>query len=215
VIPAVLLAAVLNMPGGWTWPPSAAMKTEGEACLRHLDALGVKWRRAPARRKVATPIYLDEMSLGCVALTATHKKGPFVMDCLLAATLADSADLLRSLGVAELRFAEIYDYRNVNMGRRPILSRHALGLAVDVFEIVTDDGVRHVVARDYPDTLLATLEEWLRATGSWRLITPATDPRHHKDHFHFEVNVDYRPRKVVAFDSYNRYNVRLHGGGAD
>src|SRR5204863_3988554 len=109
VIPAVLVAAVLNMPGGWSWPPNAAMKAEGEACLHHLDALGVKWRRAPGRRKVATPIYLDEMSLGGVALTPTFKKGPFVMDCLLAAALADSADLLRSLGVEELRFAEIYD----------------------------------------------------------------------------------------------------------
>jgi hypothetical protein len=200
----------LNMPGGWTWPPSTAMKAEGEACLHHLDALGVAWRRAPARRKVATPIYLDDMTVGGVALVPRSRKGPFVMDCLLAATLADSADVFRSLGVAELRFAEIYDYRNINMGQRPILSRHALGLAIDVLELVTDDGVDHVVERDYPDALLATLEEWLRATGSWRLITPATDPRHHRDHFHLEVNVDYRIRKVAARHSYNRYN---DGGG--
>src|SRR5262249_37832793 len=130
----------LNMPEGWRWPPSAAMKEEGRACLAHLDALGVKWRPAPARRKVATPIFLHDMTVGGVLLAPTFKKGPFVMDCLLAAALADAADVLRSAGVAELRFAEIWDYRNVNDGRRPILSRHALGIAIDVFAIVTDDG---------------------------------------------------------------------------
>jgi hypothetical protein len=196
----------LNMPEGWTWPPSATMVDQGRACLAHLDALGVKWRKAPARRKVATPIYVDEMIVAGVTLAPTFKKGPFVMDCLLAATLADTADVLRSAGVAELRFAEIWDYRNVNDGRRPILSRHALGLAIDVFEVVTDDGVRHVVETDYPDAFLLTLEDWMRATRSFRILTPGNDPRHHHDHFHLEVDVHYGPGKVLAATSYDRYN---------
>jgi len=177
----------LNMPPGWRWPPSPAMKAEGKECLAHLDALGIAYDKAPATRKVTTPIYLREMTLGGVALEPIWKKGPFVMDCLLAAALVDQADLFSSLGITALRFAEIHDYRNVNEGKRRILSRHALGLAIDVFAFVTDDGVSHPVETDYPCALLLTLEEWLRAGAGFRLLTPGNDPRHHHDHFHLEV----------------------------
>src|SRR6266568_1498221 len=84
----------LNMPAGWTWPPSAAMADRGRACLAHLDALGVSWRAAPPRRKVTTPIYLEDMTVAGVALVPLAKKGPFVMDCLLAAAFADTAAVL-------------------------------------------------------------------------------------------------------------------------
>jgi hypothetical protein len=177
----------VNMPPGWTWPPSARMAEAGRACLAHLDALGVRWRAAPATRKVATPIYLEEMTLGGVALDAIWKRGPFVMDCLLAEAIAEQAEVLRAAGVSALRFSEIHDYRNVNGGKRRILSRHALGLAIDVFALVTDDGVEHVVEKDYPDAFLLTVEEWLRATQGFRLLTPGNDPKHHHDHFHLEV----------------------------
>ncbi len=190
----------LNMPPGWTWPPSARMKDDGRACLAHLDALGVRWTKAPATRKVTTPVYLAEMSLGGVELSPIWKRGPFLMDCLLAAAIADHADVLRAAGVAALRFSEIHDYRNINGGKRRILSRHALGLAVDAFAFVTDDGVEHVVGRDYPDVLLLTLEDWLRGTNGFRLLTPGNDPKHHKDHFHLEVRepAERRDRSRIA-----------------
>ena len=189
----------LNMPPGWTWPPSARMKADGEACLSHLDALGVKYSRAPAVRKVATPVYVSDMTLGGIRLEPMWKKGPFVMDCLLAAALADQADVIASAGVVALRFAEIHDYRNINDGRRKILSRHALGLAIDVFAFVTEDGVLHQVEKDYPDALLLTLEDWLHDTAAFRILTPGNDPKHHRDHFHLEVrDAAERPRSRVA-----------------
>lgn len=175
------------MPPGWSWPPTQAMKADGAACLRHLDALGIRWTHAPAKRKVTTPILLEEMEVGGIALTSIWKKGPFVMDCQLVAALGDTADVLRSAGVSELRFSEIYDYRNVNDGRRPILSRHALGIAIDIFAIVTEDGVAHRIETDYPDAFLLTVESWLRATNAFRILTPGNDPRHHHDHYHLEV----------------------------
>jgi hypothetical protein len=191
----------LNMPPGWTWPPSAAMKADGARCLAHLDALGIKWRRAPAVRKVTTPIYIEPMALGGVEITTLWKKGPFVMDCALVAALADTADVLRSAGVAALLFSEIHDYRNINDGKRPILSRHALGIAIDVFAIVTDDGVRHTVETDYPDAFLLTVEEWLRATSTYRILTPGNDPRHHHDHFHLEVREGTERPAVASVDA--------------
>jgi hypothetical protein len=189
----------LNMPPGWTWPPSAGMKADGKACLAHLSAIGVGYRKAPAVRKVATPIYLSDMMVGGIELQSIWKKGPFVMDCLLAAAIADQADVFASAGVTALRFAEIHDYRNINDGKRGVLSRHALGLAIDVFAFVTEDGVVHAVEKDYPDALLLTLEEWLQASEAFRLLTPGSDPRHHHDHFHLEVRAaGERPRSRVA-----------------
>src|SRR5262249_3990567 len=38
----------LNMPPGWTWPPSAKMKADGQKCLAQLTELGVKWEKGPA-----------------------------------------------------------------------------------------------------------------------------------------------------------------------
>ena len=189
----------LNMPPGWTWPPSARMKADGQACLSHLDALGVRYEKAPPVRKVTTPVYLSDMTLGGIELQSIWKKGPFVMDCLLAAALADAAGVLASAGVVALRFAEIHDYRNINDGKRKILSRHALGLAIDVFAFVTEDGVTHPVEKDYPDALLLTLEDWLRDTAAFRLLTPGNDRKHHHDHFHLEVRgPDERSRSRVA-----------------
>ena len=94
--------------------------------------------------------------------------------------------------------------RRARRGREGIssswrLSRHALGLAVDVFEIVTDDGLRHVVARDYKagDAVLLSVESWVNEAGGFRyLLTPGNDPRRHHDHFHFEARSSEEQRRV-------------------
>ena len=41
-----------------------------------------------------------------------------------------AANGLAALGVTEIRFTSLYEYRNVK--RRRVLSRHAVGLAIDV-----------------------------------------------------------------------------------
>lgn len=191
-------SAKLNMPPGWTWPPSQAMRYQGQDCLRKLDALGVEWKRAPATRKVATPIYVPKMEIDGVKLSPIWRKPPFVMDCQLALSFAErGAAALRSAGVVELRFAGIHDLRNI--AGTHILSRHALGLAMDVFEIVTEDGVRHVVERDYPDVVLLSVERWINDTGVFRyLLTPGNDPRHHKDHFHFEARTPAEQKRISS-----------------
>jgi hypothetical protein len=178
----------LNMPRGWTWPPSQAMLEDGQRCLETLDALGIKWEPAPATKKIATPIYVPDMELGGVKIVPTFRKPPFIMDCQLAEDLAVSGGpALRALGVKEIRFGGIYEYRNIK--GKSALSRHAVGLAIDIYEMVTDDGVVHVVDTDYKqgDTVLLEAEKALRGAGYFRgPLTPGNDPAAHHDHFHLE-----------------------------
>lgn len=185
-----------NMPEGWQWPPSPAMKRAGERCLAALDEAGVVWKPAARERAVATPVEIPGMELGGVKLAPTYRKGPFTMDCHLALSLQHMGEVLRQIGVAELRFSTIHEYRRVRMrGRNShALSRHALGLAIDVFEVVTDDGRKLVVEDDYrhgEPTLLA-IERGIAASLDFRRpLTPKSSPRAHRDHFHLEAAVDY------------------------
>jgi hypothetical protein len=186
-----------NMPDGWKWPPSAEMRRAGKKCLADLREMGVFYKKSPRKQKVTTPIEIPEMRLGPLFLTPTFRKPPFMMDCRLARGFAQYAELLTSLGVAELRFSTIYQYRKVRTrrgrGGRGALSRHSLGLAVDVFEFQMADGERLVVKDDYWfNPRLMKIELALRATGAFRaILTPSVDPISHRDHFHFEIAVEY------------------------
>jgi hypothetical protein len=185
-----------NMPPGWTWPPSRAMRTDAKSCKKELTAMGVAWKRAPRARKIAAPIYVPAMELGGVKLTPTYRKGPFVMDCHLALSLARAGEVLRQIGVSELRFSTIHEYRRIRLrgAKKHPLSRHALGLAIDVFEIVTDGGVKIVVEKDYrkKDPTLLAMERGIAASLDFRTpLTPGNDPRSHRDHFHLEARVSY------------------------
>ncbi len=186
-----------NMPDGWKWPPTREMRREGKKCLADLRAMGVFHKRAPRKRKVTTPIEVPEMRFGPLFLSPTFRKPPFLMDCRLARGFAQHAALFSALGVAELRFSTIYQYRKVRTrrgrGARGALSRHALGLAMDVFEIQMASGERLVVKDDYWfSPTLMKIEMALRATGAFRaILTPSVDPVSHRDHFHFEIAVEY------------------------
>lgn len=182
-----------NLPRGFAWPPTAEMLATGRRCQADLDALGIVWRSGPDARKVVTPVVLPDMALGPVALTPTFRHGPFVMDCHLARALARHASDLAALGIAELRFSTIHEYRSIRVrgrtGPRP-LSRHALGLAIDLFEVVTTDGRRLVVERDFrgEDPLLRDLEAVFAADPFFRgPLSPRTAPRSHRDHIHLEA----------------------------
>jgi hypothetical protein len=81
------------------------------------------------------------------------------------------------------------------------LSRHALGLAIDIRSFVDADGRKAVVLEDYPlgDALLLDAEEALSGTGAFRtILTPRNDPQSHDDHFHLELRVDYSAPRAVA-----------------
>ncbi len=187
-----------NMPAGWEWPPSPAMATAGKACTDRLDALGVPWLPAAAIEKIATPITVPSMMFGAVKVVSQFRKAPFVMDCQLALTLTTFAPDLYALGIRQLTFSRIYGYTLARTQGRTgtALSRHALGLAIDIRSVIDADGHESVVVRDYTsgDPLLLALETFLDGSAGFRtVLTPKNDPISHYDHFHVEVAVSYGP----------------------
>lgn len=196
-----------NMPDGWSWPPTASMMRTGRECLARLDQLGVRWRKAPKARKVVTPVVVPGMELGGIELVSVYRQGPHVMDCHLAAALAEQGPALYAVGVREIHFSSIHRYTRVRTGGKQLraLSRHALGMAIDIRDIVDDAGVAHNILVDYPndDELLLAVEKVINESGDFRLaLTPANDPESHDDHFHFEARVDYsKPPRMQARSS--------------
>jgi hypothetical protein len=187
-----------NMPPGWTWPPSPQMVEDGERCLARLRALGVAFEPGPAKRKIATPVVIPGWELGGVKLVPLTRRRPLVVDCHFAEALASAGGpALRKLGVTELRFTSLYEYRFVK--RKRALSRHAIGLAIDIFEVVSADGTVRRVPRHYRsrDGYLKAVERALRKTGYFRgPLTPGNDPRGHWDHFHLEARTPAERTRV-------------------
>jgi len=185
-----------NMPDGWTWPPSRAMKKNGDACLADLDALGIKWEKGKRTRKIATPVVVKDMVFGGIKFQPTFRPPPHTMDCHLALGLERYGQQLYALGVRTVKFSSIYRYDTVTVfgHKRNTLSRHALGLAVDIKSFVDAAGNEAVVLDDYPDgnELLLNIEQLLNDSGGFRtVLTPRNDPASHSDHFHVEVKVDF------------------------
>lgn len=185
-----------NMPRGFTWPPSQAMTDAEAACEHQLDAASVAWKPAPREGRIVTAVTIDDATLGGIAYVPVYGKGPYKLDCQLALALATIGPELHAAGVREVHFGSIYRWSNVRVGGKTknALSRHALGLAMDVVSFVDEAGREANVAKDYRqgDALLLGVEQAINASSSFRLVlTPKNDPISHKDHFHIEANPSY------------------------
>jgi hypothetical protein len=139
---------------------------------------------------------IDNAMLGGIAYTPVFGKGPYKLDCQLALALVEVGPALAAAGVREVRFGSIYRWSKVRVGgkTKDALSRHALGLAMDVVSFVDGDGREAKVARDYRDgdALLLDVERTIDASAAFRLVlTPQNDPISHSDHFHIEANPSY------------------------
>lgn len=194
-----------NTPSGWTWPPSDEMQAQGERCHKELTRLGLDWKKVKRRRNIATPVVVKSMNFGGLMLEPKFRKPPFVMDCHLAKSLAEAGPALVAIGVRALRFSSIHSYRKVRTNGRTksMLSRHAYGLAVDIYEVDPSEGERLFVKDDYVVAedgdvnlgergaqLLRQVERESNASGQFRMIlSPKNDPRSHYDHFHYEARV--------------------------
>jgi hypothetical protein len=192
----VLKANGGNMPRGFTWPPSRAMLHAEADCERALDAAGVAWHLASRDGRIVDAVTIDDAMLGGITYTPMFGKRPYKLDCQLALALATIGPDLAAAGVREVRFGSIYRWSNVRVGGKTknALSRHALGLAMDVVSFVDRSGREANVARDYRhgDALLLDVERTIDASSSFRLVlTPKNDPISHSDHFHIEANPNY------------------------
>jgi len=188
-----------NMPRGFTWPPSRAMIDAAHACEQRLDELGVPWRADKPAGRIVDAIVVPDGQIGGIAFVEPGEHGAVaapVMDCQLVLALATIAPRLYELGVREVRIASAYRWSKVRvMGKtKDLLSRHALGLALDVQSVIDRDGREAVIAKDYRrgDQLLAEIEQLIDDSELFRMVlTPTNDPISHKDHFHVEANPDY------------------------
>ena len=183
-----------NMPRGFVWPPSKSMEEAADACELQLDELGVAYEAAAPVGKVVRPLKISGDIAG-ITYTSTNG-GNQTFDCQLVLTLANFAPKLQELGVKEVKFGSAYRYTKVRVGGKTknILSRHALGIALDVYAFVDSEGHEANVHHDYKrgDQLLHDLERTANDSGMFRiLLTPRNDPKSHYDHFHFEANPDY------------------------
>jgi hypothetical protein len=179
------------------------MRAAGKACEADLDALGVTWKRSAAEGRIADPIEVPGGVFGGVKYTSKWRRPPHTLDCQLARALAQVGRDLHAAGVREVRWGSIYRWSNVRShgATRPFLSRHALGLAMDVVEIIDDAGRVANVQHDYRsgDRLLTGVEQIVNSSGKFRIVlTPRNDPRSHHDHFHIEANPDYTAPAVAT-----------------
>ena len=136
------------------------------------------------------------MTLGGITYTSAYRKGPHKLDCQLALALHHFGPDLQAAGVREIKFGSIYRWTNVRVNgeTKNILSRHALGIAMDVYAVIDETGREAVVKTDYKndDALLLSIEEVLNKSGRFRtVLTPRNDPKSHYDHFHIEAAIDY------------------------
>jgi len=185
-----------HMPNGWAWPPNDAMKSAETACEQSLDGIGLTWERATPEGRIADPVYVPAMEIGGIKYTRSYGKGPTRMDCELVQTLAQIGPDLTALGVREVQFGSVYRNTNVRVhgATLPFLSRHALGIAMDIKAFVDDKGRVANVELDYlkGDPLLHGIEDKINATHKFRtVLTPGNDPLSHYDHFHIEAAVDF------------------------
>ena len=187
-----------GMPHGFAWPPNEAMKAASVACEQNLDAIGLKWERATPEGKMADPIFVPAMEIGGIKYTPAYAKGVPRIDCQLVQTLAEIGPDLVKVGVREIKYGSIYRNTNVRAHgvTKPILSRHALGIAMDIKAFVDDKGRVANVELDYlkGDELLHAIEDTVNASKKFRIVlTPGNDPISHYDHFHIEAAVDFTP----------------------
>ena len=190
---------VPNMPRGWSWPANPAMLEAGKRCLETLDGHEIAYEGGAAK-KVNTPILVPTMELAGVRLEPTWRKGPFVLDCHLALALHTVGPELKELGVAALRFSTIHDHRYVKRNGRKtnILSRHAIGLAMDIFEVRLADGRVLKVKQSYAsEDVLHRVERVFAQSEAFRTpLTPGNDPKGHDDHFHIEARMPLTSKRA-------------------
>lgn len=191
------LAKNEGMPPGFSWPPTHAMVAAEQNCEAKLDRAGIQWERGPAEGRIANPIVVPEMTFGQIKYTnAWGSKGPHVLDCQLALALETIGPELYAIGVREVKFGSLFRWSHVRSHgvTRPMLSRHGIGLAMDIASFIDDSGHEAVVAKDYKagDELLLAIEQVVNANGNFRiLLTPKNDPISHWNHFHIEARSDY------------------------
>ncbi|PKN45284.1 MAG: hypothetical protein CVU59_09490 [Deltaproteobacteria bacterium HGW-Deltaproteobacteria-17] len=200
--------AVLSVPEA-TWGTPRAAQPE-RWCLRALTREGVAYKRGPASKNIRTPVILTDGRIGKLILQNGRKRAKPLMDCRMAFILLKTQRIFSANGgIRSLIVGNFYSYRMVKNSSH--LSRHAYGLAMDLYGVVTDKGQTYMVDADYERHLGRgpTCEGHARRRGGRLLrqlacdldktkyfkaiLTPDSD-RDHRDHFHLSIYKDGEDR---------------------
>lgn len=179
------------------------MRVAGQRCMRSLAQLGVAFQlplQAPGR--IATPVVVPSMEFAGLLVRQPHGAHAPVMDCHMAFALAHHAGMLKALGIRGLLTAGFYQNRRARLRGRtlPMLSRHALGLAVDIRAFITHDGRILPVTNYHSEPLFWRIEAALIAHGQLRAVVTPRNDRGHKSHFHISATMlidGQRPERSV------------------
>jgi hypothetical protein len=193
-----------------------------KACLQSLRDKGVDFMEWPTKG-VRTPIRLVGSNLGPLRLVILERKPGGVMpvmDCELGRALLDAAGAFDLVGVRDLYFSGMYEYRPRRHSKK--LSEHAHGLAIDVHQFGLPDGRVLDVERDFEEgvgdwssrdqvtcvgspekpegRLLRELACALRVSSAFREIITGDDNADHANHFHIESFPDplSRTKAILA-----------------
>jgi hypothetical protein len=207
---------------GSTGAGSEDADTPSKTCLASLRQRGVDFMEWPTKG-VRTPIRLVGSNLGPLRLVILDRKPGGVMpvmDCELGRALLDAAAVFTNVGIRDLYFSGIYEYRPRRHSKK--LSEHAHGLAIDVHQFGTADGRIYDVERDFEQGVgewpardqiacvgsperpegrfLRELACSLRTSSAFREIITADDNADHENHFHLESFPDplSRAKAILA-----------------
>lgn len=171
----------------------------GVTCLIRLRQLKVPFRSLKSMNNVNTPVEITGPVNGIAYKPAW--RGRLVCDCRFAVALHRAGLILRNLGVTEMLFSSAYRNSRLGSGR---LSRHAMGLALDIHRVRTKGGdllkVKEHFRRGLADGCIGS-SPLLNRLGclliEWGVFDRALDPdydRAHGNHFHFAVLSLHRRR---------------------
>ena len=170
----------------------------GVACLIRLRELQIPFRSRDSVNGIDTPVQITGPISGIRYRSLGRR--PLLCDCRLALALARASLILANLDVRELQFSSAYRYSRMSSGK---LSRHGMGLALDVHRVLVGDkllSVKADFARDLADGCHGTsppLNRMACLFKRWRLfdrvLTPDFDRAHH-NHFHLAILSLHRRR---------------------
>jgi hypothetical protein len=180
--------------------PSSAPPSEAAACLALLSASHVEAQAvaAPAAQLgdcvVAAPVCVSSIGLANGAKLDLPDRP--ILDCAFGVTFSEFVrDMMAPLAAAMLGSPIValgtgpgYECRTRNRSAGAKMSAHGKGIAIDLGEIMLNDGRRISVAHQANAVEELFVKTMRRAACGWftTVLGPGSDPAH-ADHFHFDV----------------------------
>lgn len=170
-------------------------------CLLKLKKSKIKFRTLDSIGLIHTPIEILSTIDG-LEIKTMSKRQRLIVDCRFAIALKRAVPFFKANHISRIHFSNSYRKHSHKKKR---VSRHSLGLAIDIHYVDTIDGRRLYVKKDFEKGLSDPCDEKngpilnrvacvLRSHGVFDyVLTPDTDSAHY-NHFHLSI-VDHQRRR--------------------